>query len=144
MQEELKNPIVFQCIECYTVVTDSFYLMERMEDTLIFSSAPNTTEDLEINHSAEEEGSFCTYNKVLCVCGEVIGKKYVTVSRKMSSCLGNYSLDIRCVRGYQLGVHAQPKEIICMTNTEINTEIVRLQRFCTYLYSQIKGSMGLS
>lgn len=138
MTEELKNPITFQCTECNTIVSDSFFLLERINDTLVFTEAPNTTTDKEISHSSEDEDSLCTYHLVKCLCKTVIGKKYVTVSRQMSSCLGNYSISISCIRGYQLGSANTQPEATFMTNTEINAEIVRLQRFCTYLYGKIK------
>ena len=138
MTEELKNPITFQCTECNTIVSDSFFLLERINDTLVFTEAPNTTTDKEISHSSEDEDSLCTYHLVKCLCKTVIGKKYVTVSRQMSSCLGNYSISISCIRGYQLGSANTQPETTFMTNTEINAEIVRLQRFCTYLYGKIK------
>ncbi|KAI5189534.1 hypothetical protein NECID01_0557 [Nematocida sp. AWRm77] len=139
MTEELKNPIAFQCVECNTIITDSFFLLERINDTLVFTDAPNTTTDKEISHSSEEEDSLCTYHVVKCLCKTSIGKKYVTVSRKMSSCLGNFSLNIGSIRGYQLGsTNTQHDTTGFMTNSEINAEIVRLQRFCTYLYGKIK------
>ncbi|OAG32004.1 hypothetical protein NEDG_00479 [Nematocida displodere] len=140
MSKELKNPIAFQCTGCNTIVTDSFFLIERMNDSLIFTHAPNTLIGEEISHSVDEEDSLCTYHTVACLCKKPIGKKYVTVSQKMSSCLGNFAIATKALRGYQLGTTEEPAGPEFMTNTEINAEIVRLQRFCTYLYGKIKDA----
>ncbi|KAI5185385.1 hypothetical protein NEHOM01_0800 [Nematocida homosporus] len=140
MAEELKNPIAFQCIECSTILTDSFFLTERMNDFLIFTKAPNVKVEEEVLQSTNESDSLCSYHLISCLCGKSLGRKYLTVSTSMSSCLGSYAIQIKDIRGYQLGVSSPGTEQSFMTNAEINSEIIRLQKFCTYLYGKIKES----
>ncbi|KAI5181684.1 hypothetical protein NEOKW01_1852 [Nematocida sp. AWRm80] len=137
-EREQKNPIVFQCKECFMVLTDTFFLLERINDTLVFSCAPNTNLSTQVITSTEETDAMCTYSKVSCRCGVAIGRKYHTVSQKLSRCLDKYVIATERIRGYQLGTPAEPIDPIIMNNTEISTEIIRLQKFCTYLYGKIK------
>ncbi|EIJ87458.1 hypothetical protein NEPAR06_0045 [Nematocida parisii] len=138
--EEQKNPITFQCISCNTIITDSFFLMERVEDNLLFTAAPNTIIDNSIISTAETDSdeTYCSYSIIRCICNKEIGRKYVTVNDSLTNCLNNYLIQIKNIRGYQLGMKAQTKEAVIMTNSEINTEIIKLQRFCTFLYNKIK------
>lgn len=141
--EELKNPITFQCTSCNMIVTDSFFLLERIEKSLLFSAAPNTSLSKETVRSEDSKapsstGTSCSYSLVLCLCGVEIGRKYLTVNSQLTNCLNKYLIDIDKIRGYQLGIKAPQTEQAIMTNSEINTEITKLQRFCTFLYSKIK------
>ncbi|KAI5189144.1 hypothetical protein NEMIN01_0310 [Nematocida minor] len=141
--EELKNPITFQCISCSTIVTDSFFLLERVDSSLLFTAAPNTTLNKEVvstrnNAPNDAASASCSYSAVHCLCGEEIGRKYLTVNSLLTNCLNNYLINIKSIRGYQLGIKTQQTEHAVMTNSEINTEITKLQRFCTFLYSKIK------
>jgi len=137
--ETLKNPIIFQCIKCNTIISDSFFLSERLENTLLFTDAPNTVVD-EAVKSVSEDDSLCTYKTLKCLCGEEVGKRYLTAGKKMSSCLGKYSVYIGSIRGYQLGTSAEHPVASFMSIPEICAEISSLQKFCTYLYDKIKGT----
>lgn len=138
MSEDLRNPIVFQCTECGIIVADSFSLIERLTNSLVFTHISNAKIEDKKEVSAEEEDNMCTYTKILCLCGKHIGKKYITVSSAMSRCLGNYAILVNSVRGYQLGNENKEKgEIPFMTHTDISNEIEKLQKFCTYLYNKM-------
>lgn len=140
--EELKNPITFQCTSCNMIISDSFFLLERIDKSLLFSAAPNTTLKQEVSCSSESTGSSsshaCSYLPVHCLCKKEIGKKYITVNSQLTNCLNKYLIEIEHIRGYQLGIKTEQTEHTVMTNSEINTEITKLQRFCTFLYSKIK------
>lgn len=137
--DELRNPITFQCTACNMIVTDSFFLLERVEDSLLFSTAPNTSLDKKVVRTDSTGlSTSCSYYPVQCLCGKEIGRKYITVDKQLTNCLNKYLIKIESIRGYQLGNRIQQTESAVMTNSEINTEIVKLQRFCTFLYSKIK------
>ncbi|KAI5159936.1 hypothetical protein NEAUS03_0723 [Nematocida ausubeli] len=135
--EEQKNPIVFQCVSCNTIISDSFFLLERVEESLLFTEVPNTIIDSSVT-SIEIEGVSCSYSSIRCICNKEIGRKYITVNESLNNCLNNYLIKIKEIRGYQLGVKKQQKDANIMTNKEINTEIIKLQRFCTFLYGKLK------
>ncbi|KAH9386675.1 uncharacterized protein NEMAJ01_1571 [Nematocida major] len=140
--EDLKNPITFQCVSCNTILTDSFFLLERIEDSLLFTDAPNAVVGSEVTSVSEADKSavptVCSYSVVKCVCDKEIGRKYLTVNSTLTNCLNNFLIEIQAIRGYQLGIKTAQTDHTVMTNSEINTEITKLQRFCTFLYSKIK------
>ncbi|KAI5170876.1 hypothetical protein NEFER03_0335 [Nematocida sp. LUAm3] len=134
---ELKNPITFQCVECGVIVTDSFFLIERVKNFLLFTDAPNTQVNEEIHRPKEKEESLCSYHKVFCACGKEIGRRYASVNTDMPNYLGKFLIPVENIRGHQLGVSKQDENSIA-THTEMWAEILRLQKFCTYLYGKIK------
>lgn len=136
--EELKNPIVFQCKACNYIVGDSFFLVARVDPYFVFEAMPGVTEGSAMQCSGKGMDANCMYFDLLCVCKAKVGRKYQTVTEEMSQCVGKYCIVDASVTGYQLG-EGTAKDFP-MNAAEMAAEILRLQKFCSYLYSHVKSA----
>ncbi|KAG0438863.1 Kinetochore protein mis18 [Dictyocoela muelleri] len=133
----LQNPFVIQCSICKQIIGDSFALLDFKNKKLVLHSISSYTS---ISKTKEESTSGtdngCTFLKIYCSCNAEVGKKYITTNEGNKSFLGKFCIEINKIIVYRLGTSVNDK---IPTLSEFSEEILKLQRFCSYIYDRVES-----
>ncbi len=104
----MERPAVLQCRQCRTIVGDSLAMIgsNSEENAISLSSACNVviSDDFTTSKSGADVG--CTYRPVICeesTCQSVLGKVYVTTTRKFDPFRDAFTFDVTRLVSYVVG-----------------------------------------
>ncbi|KAF7682603.1 Kinetochore protein mis18 [Astathelohania contejeani] len=136
MSDDLLAPFVIQCTECNQVLADSFSLLNFRNNTLIMGAVSSHCRISKTKHKGKDViDTDCTFNMLSCSCGHSVGRRYITVNLALSDYVGRYCIERSSVKSYALGASSETEGLGLV---EVCDEILKLQRFCVYLYNKMK------
>ena len=103
---EVDTPLVFQCLQCRSIVGDSLSVVSINQNMqlITLSAADNIRREREVYTSKSGDDIGSTYYRFSCkLCSSVIGRYYLTTSKDLDSLREQFSFDIQAVSSYQLG-----------------------------------------
>lgn len=132
----LQNPFVIQCKQCQIIIADSFSLLDFKNSYLIFSSISSNTKVLNRKYTSDKIiDKDCTYFEISCGCGIIVGRKYITVTKKFEDFVDRFCFLKDLIDSYMLGAVEGKAEVSLI---EVCDEVERLKRFCVYLYKRLE------
>ncbi len=104
--EEVSGPLVFSCINCKTIIGDSYSLFYSSEEyktiTLSASSNIQRTSELYTSYKDHDKGS-SFYSFVCLNCQHPLGRYYVTTNVNVDNIREKFTFDIDSISSYELG-----------------------------------------
>ena len=117
----LLNPFAIQCLNCKSILSDSFSLIDYKKNLLIFNSV---TENVLTNENKlESKDSFdknCWFQYLNCICGKNIGKKYFTINNEINNCIGKFTIRRDEIFSYVLGNNTN----VLNNESEVNVHLL--------------------
>uniref|UniRef100_A0A7S3JQU0 Mis18 domain-containing protein n=1 Tax=Aureoumbra lagunensis TaxID=44058 RepID=A0A7S3JQU0_9STRA len=110
-----RRPLVFQCIECKTIIGDSLSLVVTDEDlqAVVVDYVRDVVDMANEIQTADSTGrnSGTTFKELTCSsCEARLGRFYVSVPRTLSALRDRYAIDIEAISSYELGAPGPPPE----------------------------------
>lgn len=112
---EVKQPVIFQCDKCLSIVGDSIAYVQADESTGTITLAAMRgvackENSLQTSKAGKDIG--CTFVSVHCKqCDVALGKMYKTTSREFDPIRDYYTLKLEALRGYELGKYDQEAKV---------------------------------
>lgn len=153
-------PAVMQCAHCRLIVGDSFSIILRRNDSLTLRTRSEGVQlEGSLHTSLAEEDFGSTYHFLRCnQCSSALGRMYRTTSADLDSLRGFYTFNLEALTFYSLPnipqsvlqkepspSETKPNSSVVVTESNLSKEfedlkenIVRLQKFCIYLFERLE------
>lgn len=139
-----ESPTVFQCVNCRSVVGDSYSwsTSHRESNTITLAEVP---EDSIIESEMEECTPQGNFTEISCKhCKGSLGRIYKSTPRRLDDIRDMFTFNLDNIISYQLGPkkarHVEPVNGILESsiNTEIQNEINKLKSFTVAVFEQVE------
>jgi Yippee zinc-binding/DNA-binding /Mis18, centromere assembly len=125
-ETDIKNPLVFSCKKCKTILGDSYSMVISNADVNVvaLSSASNITRSAEVFTSKFGADVGSTYYSFMCTsCHFTVGRYYLTTSSDLDNLRGRFSFMVDEISSYELG----KAQIGKMPEIVVHSEVAHIQ-----------------